>query len=86
MSTTMSRSTKTDMRRIKFGVTGLIRAGRWAGQTIRIDDDSGETGGYYIHIGPDASGAQAGDIWVESHALDAYFDRARWEVDWPKDE
>jgi hypothetical protein len=67
---------------IKFDVTGLIASGRWAGQTIRIEDHRADTGGYLLIIGPDAVGEQAGDIWVKASQLEKAFDQAGWIVAW----
>lgn len=62
--------------RLCFGVPGGIVKGRRAGQTITIEDDSGGTGGYYIHIGPDQNGEQQGDIWLLPQDLHAWVERA----------
>jgi hypothetical protein len=67
---------------IRVGPIGQIRAGKWTGQTIRIEDDSATTGGYYIYIGPDDKGEQGGDLWVEADDLEATFQRFEWQVSW----
>jgi len=71
--------------KIQVGPTGRIRSGKWAGQTIRIEDDSSETGGYYLYIGPDQLGEQGGDLWVEAADLEATFQRFGWDVEWPEE-
>ena len=71
---------------IRVDITGLITSGRWAGQTIRIDDQRAHTGGYLVIIGLDATGEQAGDIWVEASQLDKAFDDAGWIVAWQGDD
>jgi len=70
------------MTSIQIGPTGRITSGRWTGQTIKIEDDSSETGGYYLYIGPDQLGVQGGDFWVEADDLEATFQRFGWEVEW----
>jgi hypothetical protein len=64
------------------GVPGRITSGRWAGQTIQIEDQTADTGGYLILIGPDAAGEQTGDIWVEASQLSKAFDQTGWIVAW----
>ena len=71
---------------LRVGVPGLIKNGRWAGQTIRIEDQRAETGGYLILVGPDAAGEQTGDIWVEASQLSKAFDQTGWNVDWRDDD
>jgi len=61
---------------------GVIRSGRWAGQSIFVQDDRAATGGYLILIGADRQGEQAGDVWVEADKLEAAFNQADWAVDW----
>lgn len=80
-STSMFRSSPTDMT-LRVGIRGTIVAGRWSGQTITIEDDSKGTGGYYVHLGPDEQGEQAGDIWLQAQDLQAFADRAGWQIEW----
>jgi hypothetical protein len=63
-------------------VPGRIVAGRWAGQTLIVEDDIAATGGYLLLIGPDSKGDGAADVWIEQGGLEATFDEAGWTVEW----
>lgn len=68
---------------IRIGVVGRITAGRFAGEWVRIDDDSDSTGGFLVFQSEDGSFTQAGDQWVEDRAsLDEYFAELGWVVAW----
>ncbi|MGI8662554.1 MAG: hypothetical protein ACR2LQ_04990 [Acidimicrobiales bacterium] len=70
------------MSEIRLGVRGRIIEGRWAGQTLLVEDATDATGGYLLIIGPDADGDAAGDMWVLEADLTAAFDEAEWTVEW----
>lgn len=70
---------------IEIGRRGRIRAGRWSGQSIFIQDDRQKTGGFLILLGPDTAGKNAGDIWVVADDLEKAFAEAAWEVEWEDD-
>jgi hypothetical protein len=77
------------MNSIPVGVTGEILDGEHRGMKVRVEDDSGNTGGYLIFQwwsgsqGPNADGAF--DDWVENEEqLKAYFEESNWRLAWGK--
>jgi len=70
------------MADLRIGVPGVIVHGRWTGQTLTIEDDSEGTGGFYVHLGSNEKGKQAGDIWLEAQDLHAFAERAKWQIEW----
>jgi hypothetical protein len=67
---------------IEIGRRGRIRGGRWSGQSIFIEDDRQQTGGFLILLGPDAKGENGGDLWIEAEDLAKAFAEAAWVVEW----
>jgi hypothetical protein len=71
------------MSEIRVGRVGKIVAGDEAGSYIRIVDDSENTGGFLLLTSKSPDMQNGFDNWVESEsALKAYFEEARWVVDW----
>jgi len=75
------------MGSVKVGIVGLITNSDHPRHHVRVDDDSGNTGGFLIYEwwegsdGPNANNAF--DSWVESReALESFFREGNWKVDW----
>jgi hypothetical protein len=67
---------------IPFGKVGKITEGDYSGWYASVQDDSSDTGGYYIFIFNDLNRQGKGyDYWVEEKEdLDIYFQD--WKVEW----
>jgi hypothetical protein len=72
------------MPQIKLNTRGLIKAGRWAGRHILIEDQVPSTGGYLILLEPEGE-AIGSDVWIAEDALDRAFEQAAWEIEWEGD-
>ena len=73
------------MTEIRRNTAGVIVAGRWEGQSIVVEDQRNETGGYLIVIGPNSGGEQSGDMWIEAEKLEDAFEDAGWQIEWTGD-
>jgi hypothetical protein len=66
----------------KIGKSGRIRTGKYAGFSVRIQDDASNTGGYLILIQNDAS-PEGYDDWVENLTdLEGFFRESGWDLEW----
>lgn len=72
---------------IPLGAEGRVLNSSLSGHVVRVEDDSGNTGGFLVYErwdgsdGPNANGEF--DDWVENEAsLERYFAEAGWEVEW----
>ena len=75
------------MTAIQIGKKGRILQGNQAGWYILIQDDTSDTGGYYVLITskPDLSGGlgEGYDEWVENkETLLPLFETRGWEIEW----
>src|SRR6185312_11909837 len=55
---------RDDMSDIRIGIVGKILAGSDIGWYVRVDDDSANTGGYYIFTAPQPDMRESFDGWV----------------------
>ena len=72
---------------IQIGKRGQIMQGDWAGWYILIQDDTEETGGYYVLFAKEpcleGGPGEGYDDWVESKdCLPLLFAKHDWEVRW----
>jgi len=69
---------------IQIGKRGRIRQGSYAGWYVLIEDDTANTGGYYVYTSRDSDFKGEGyDDWVENkELLEPFFTESEWEVDW----
>ncbi|RYY79136.1 MAG: hypothetical protein EOO69_07660 [Moraxellaceae bacterium] len=71
------------MQIILIGEIGQIIFGDHAGNFIRIEDDSENTGGFLVLISPYKDFRPVYDDWVESQeSLYKYFQQSQWIVNW----
>jgi hypothetical protein len=67
---------------IPIGTVGKIVAGSDAGWYVRVDD-TGDTGGYYIFMGPKPDMCGSFDGWaLNLEEVEGYFRGNPWEVEW----
>jgi hypothetical protein len=65
-----------------IGQTGKIISGPNSGYSIEIQDDSKESGGYFI-VGWQENPKDGFDYWVEKREyLDEFFEEAGWKIEW----
>jgi hypothetical protein len=70
------------LARANVGKVGRIKSGEYAGFSVRIDDDSRNTGGYLILLWKDAT-STGYDDWVKDLTdLDAFFRESGWDMEW----
>jgi hypothetical protein len=77
---------------IEFNKKGRILKGVYEGWYILIEDDTKNTGGYYIFISSSPNvkgvsgiddGAEGYDEWLENQEqIQSYFDRSGWLIKW----
>lgn len=71
------------MSEVKFNVAGTILAGDDVGWTVRVIDDSVNTGGYLVLVFCEQDKESGWDSWVETlEDLDAFFEESGWVVSW----
>jgi hypothetical protein len=72
------------MMKVEFEKQGRILTGFYEGYFVRLHDDSGVTGGYYIFLLNDlASPTDGGDYWVENlQELESFVESSQWEIEW----
>lgn len=71
---------------LPIGVGGTIKSGKYTNWKIEIQDDTKDSGGYFILItNPNNTSQKEGfDDWVENNAqLQQYFIEAAYVIDWP---
>lgn len=67
---------------IPIGKKGRITKGKSTGWLVLVQDDSVETGGFFILKTNDILN-EAWDDWVENRdSLEKYFQEAGWEIEW----
>jgi hypothetical protein len=65
----------------KIGIWGKIITGENAGWFVFVQDDSKETGGFFIFVGPEID--KTFDNWVETaDRLYGFFEFRKWKVEW----
>jgi hypothetical protein len=75
------------MREFSCGAVGAIQNSGKSGHMVRVDDDTGNSGGFLIlewrdgSTGPNANGAF--DSWVDSEAgVTKFLDETDWCIVW----
>ena len=76
--------------KIPINVRGSILTGEHPGMSVRVEDDTENTGGYLIYTWcPESDGPNqdnAFDDWVGSeNDLEAYFQESGWTILWDHD-
>ena len=68
---------------IHVGKKGRITKGKSTGWFVLVQDDSSDTGGFFIPTAKDIDLKDGFDDWVEnSTCLEKYFQEAGWEITW----
>ena len=71
------------MSEIIVDQVGRIVAGEQAGSYVKVIDDAANTGGFLVLTSKSSDMRSGFDNWVANRtALEAYFEEARWVVDW----
>ena len=79
---TITFQSSIEVANIQINVRGRIVGGRWAGQYLKVEDDTVQSGGYLLIVEPDTNGKNGGDIWIGGSDLVKAFEEAGWEVEW----
>jgi hypothetical protein len=77
---------------IKFNNIGRIKQGAYEDWYVLVEDDTENTGGYYIFISDNPNvkgvtdvydGAIRYDAWLENQEqIESYFERSQWIIEW----
>lgn len=72
------------MTDIEWERYGRIVSGFYEGYFVKLQDDTGVTGGYYILLVNDLTApTDGGDYWVEDMAaLESFVESSQWEIEW----
>lgn len=68
---------------IKIGCKGKVVSGDVVNSWVTVEDDSDNAGGFLIHLSTAGIPPAGSDDWVEDYtALEQYFHKNNWVIDW----
>ncbi|THV59678.1 hypothetical protein EZV76_08925 [Flagellimonas alvinocaridis] len=71
------------MVEVQFGIFGKIITGHNEGWYVKLEDNTDQSGGFYIYEMPNLEGDNGFDTWLESKEdIKSYFDECNWKIEW----